>query len=105
MILAEPVMHTRRIAPVRQRRGQPRDDAGPLLRSPQQQQARVRGLVAPVESNCELLGADGWKIEGKRRSIGHGCGVPLRRKHARLDNGLLRDLNVLRHSHCAVLQV
>lgn len=103
--LTKLVMHPCRIAPVRQRSSQPRDDAGPLLGRPQQQQACVRGLVAPVEGNCELLALDGWQIEGKRRSVGHGCGVPLRRKHARLDNGLLRAFNDLRHSHPGVHQV
>ena len=44
----------------------------------------VGGLIAAVEIDCELLGVDGWQIEGKRRSVDHGCGVPLRRKHARL---------------------
>ena len=87
------------IAPVRQCRRQPRDDAGLLLRRPQQQYARIRRLVTAVEINCELLARDGWQIEGHWCYIGHGgCGVPLRRMHARFDNGLLRAFNALRHS-------
>ena len=41
-----------------------------LLGRPEQQHARIRRLIAAVEINCELLPRDGWKIEGKLRSIG-----------------------------------
>jgi hypothetical protein len=33
----------------------------------QQQEPATGGLVAAVKINCELLAADRWKIEGKRR--------------------------------------
>jgi hypothetical protein len=77
----------------------PRAHAHLLFGRPEQQQACIGRLVAAVEINCEFLPRHGWQDEGKRRSVGHGCGVPLRRKHARLDNGLLRDFIALRHSH------
>jgi len=56
--------------------GEPRTDAELPLDLAQQQQPPVRGLVAASEIDCELLAADGWKIEGKQRSFGHG-GVAL----------------------------
>ena len=64
--LAERVPNARRITLVRQRGCEPRDNADFLLGRAQQQQPRVRRLVAAVEINCELLAPDGWKIEGKR---------------------------------------
>ncbi len=82
--LAQRMANARGIAPVGQRRGEPGDDADLLLGRPQRQQAAVRGLVAAIEIDCEFLGTDGWQIEGKRRSVVHGCRVPLRRRHARL---------------------
>jgi hypothetical protein len=39
----------------------------------QQQQAAIGGLVATVEINCEFLAAHRWKVEGKRRIVGHGA--------------------------------
>jgi len=97
--LAQLMDEARRVAPVAQSRCHPRDDAEPLLGSPEQQHAGVRRLVATVEIDCELLPGDGWQIEGKRDSLRHGRGVPLRPRHARFDNGLLRDFNALRHGH------
>lgn len=35
------------------------------LRPSQQQQTAIRGLIAAVKINCELLAPDRWKIEGK----------------------------------------
>ena len=96
--ITQTVANAQAIAPIGQRRGEPADDADLLLSGTQRQKAAVRRLVAAVEIDCELLGTDGWQSEGKRRSVDHGCGVPLRRRHARLNNGLLRDLNGLRHS-------
>ena len=74
-----------------------RDNAELLFGRSQQQQPAVGRLIAAVKINCELLAGDGWQVERKRRSVGHGRSVSRRRKHARLDNGLLRDLNELRH--------
>jgi len=44
----------RLIAPVGQRRRDPLDDADLLLGRTQQQDTRVRRLVAAIEINCEL---------------------------------------------------
>jgi len=50
----------------------------------------VRGLVAAVKIHCEFLAPDGWQVEGKRCSVGHGgCGV-----------GLIRDATRLEHRFC-----
>src|SRR6202011_2179514 len=45
---------------------------------PQQQQTGIGRLVAAVKIYCEFLAADTWKVEGKRRIVGHGgCGARL----------------------------
>jgi hypothetical protein len=32
-------------------------------------------LVTAVKINCDFLAADGWKVKGKQRIVGHGgCG-------------------------------
>lgn len=64
------------ITAIGQAGGEPRADAGCALGLAQQQEAAVRGLVAAIEIDCELLAADGWKIEGKQRSFGHGGVAP-----------------------------
>ena len=64
------------VAGIGHRFGKPPTHARSSLSLAQQQQARVGGLVAAVEIDCEFLAADGWQIEGKRRIVGHGgCGV------------------------------
>jgi hypothetical protein len=69
------------------------------LRLSQQQNATIGGLVAAVEINCEFLTADRWKVEGKRRIVGHGgCGAGLIRKALCLDNDLLRESRSWRYS-------
>jgi hypothetical protein len=65
-----------RIATIGEAAGEPRADANRALSLPQQQQPSIRGLAAAIEIDCELLAADGWQIEGKQRSFGHG-GVAL----------------------------
>ena len=64
------------IAAIRHRVGKPPAHTERALRLSQQQQAAIGGLVAAVKINCELLAADRWKVEGKRRIVGHGgCGA------------------------------
>ena len=38
-----------------------------------------------VKMRIAVLATDGWQVERKLRSVGHGRGVSLRRKHARLE--------------------
>lgn len=38
----------------------------------QQQGAAVRGLAGASKIDCKHLAANGWRIERKRRSCGHG---------------------------------
>jgi hypothetical protein len=64
------------IAPIKEAASEPHTDAKCAFGLAQQEQATVRGLAAAIEIDCELLAADGWKIEGKQRSFGHG-GVAL----------------------------
>jgi hypothetical protein len=65
-----------RVATVWHRSREPPAHAEPALRLPQQQQARVGGLVAAVKIHCEFLAVDGWQVEGKRRiGVHDGCGV------------------------------
>jgi hypothetical protein len=64
--LEERVRDARRITPIRQCFGHPRDDADLLLDRAQQQQARVQRLIAAVEIDCEFLARDGWQVVGKR---------------------------------------
>src|SRR5680860_665059 len=73
--LAQPMADARRIAPVPQGSSKPGNDAGLFLGAAQQQHAGVRRLVAAIEIDCEFLGANRWQLEGKWRSVGHGCGA------------------------------
>ena len=75
--LDERMLDPGRIAAIRKAVSEPCADAGCALGLAQEQEAAVRGLVAAVEIDCELLAADGWQIERKQRSFGHG-GVALR---------------------------
>jgi hypothetical protein len=59
--LITPLQDAVGIAAVRHRSGEPPANAKPALSLPQQQQARVGGLIAAVEINCEVLAADGWQ--------------------------------------------
>jgi hypothetical protein len=69
------------------------------LRFSQQQQATIGRLVAAIKIDCELLAADSWQVEGKRRIVGHGgCGVRLMREALCLNNDLLRESLVSRYS-------
>ncbi len=81
--LPENRANARGVAPVGQRRGEPGDDAAPLLGGTQRQHITVRRLAAAVAIDCELLGTGGCQVERKRRSVVHGCGVALRCRHAR----------------------
>ena len=95
----ERVANAGAIAPVAPSGGESRDNADLPLGGSEQQHARVGRLVAAVEGDCEFLARDGWQVEGKRRSVRHGCGVPVMNAARRLDTDLLRDLSALRHSH------
>jgi hypothetical protein len=62
-------------------------------------------LVAAVKINCEFLAADRWRVEGKRRIVGHGgCGAGLIRKALCLDNDLLRESRSWRYSRRKLLR-
>jgi hypothetical protein len=93
------VMDAIRIAAIRHRIGEPTAHTELALRLPQQQQARIRRLVAAVKIHCEFLAADTWKVEGKRRIVGHGgCGARLVHGAICLNTNLLRESLALRHS-------
>ena len=98
------VAHTRRIAAIPHGIGKARTDPDLLLGTAQQQQPRIGRLVATVEIDCEFLACDGWQIEGKRRSVHHGCGARWLNAAPRLDTDLLRDLSALRHSQTIFAQ-
>ena len=95
--LEELVGDARRVASIRQGLSDPADDADLLLGRPQQQHARIRRLIAAVEIDCEFLARDGWQIKRKRRSVSHGRGVPLQRRHACFATVCLSDFSGLRH--------
>jgi hypothetical protein len=64
------------IAAIRHRIGKAAAHTERALPFSQQQQPAIGGLVAAVKINCELLAADRWKVEGKRRIVEHGgCGA------------------------------
>ncbi len=63
--LTQPVTNAKRITPVPQGSGKPGNDARLLLGATQQQQPRVRRLVAAVEVHREFLTANRWQIKGK----------------------------------------
>jgi hypothetical protein len=52
-----------RVATIGEAVGEPGADAAGALGLAQQQQAAVRGLVAALEINCELLAMNGWQVE------------------------------------------
>ena len=64
------------IAAVTNGAGKPTGDAEPPFGLAQQQQAAIGRQVAAIETSCELLAADGWKVERGEYIIGHGgCGA------------------------------
>ena len=99
------VAHARRVAAIPHGIGQPRAHADLLLGAAQQQQPRIGRLVAAVEIDCEILTRHGWQIEGKRRSVRHGCGARWLNAARRLHTELLRDFRALRHSQTRFAQV
>ena len=101
--LGQLMFDARRIAPIGQRCGHAVDDANLLLGRAQQQHARIQRLIAAIEINCELLAANRWQVEGKRRSVDHGRGVPLRRRHACLATVCSSDFNELRHGQPRII--
>ena len=98
--LAQPMADARRIARVPQGSSKPGNDAGLLLGATQQQHAGVRRLVAAIEIDCKFLSSNRWQLEGKWRSVGHGCGARWWKAARRLDTDLLLD--ALRHSQTIV---
>ena len=92
------------IAPIRHGVRKPPAHTDRALRLSQQQEAAIGGLVAAVKINCEFLAADRWKVEGKRRIVGHGgCGARLIRDATCLENDLLRESLACRHSRHGIL--
>jgi hypothetical protein len=88
-----------RIAAIRHRIGKSPAHTELALRLPQQQQTAIGRLVAAVKIHCEFLAAHTWKVEGKRRIVGHGgCGARLIRDAIRLNTDLLRESLASRHS-------
>ena len=67
--------HARRIAVIRDQRGEPIHDPHPPLGLSQKQYPGIRGDRAAVERAGDFLGTDGWKRERKRCRIGHGGGA------------------------------
>jgi hypothetical protein len=93
------VPDTAQISALRHRIGKPPAYPKLAFRLPQQQQAAVRRLVAAVKIDCEFLAMHRWQIEGKHSIVGHGgCGARLIRDATCLDNNLLRESLVPRHS-------
>ena len=87
------------IAAIRHRIGDPTAHTELALRLPEQQQTGIGRLVAAVKIHCEFPAANTWKVEGKRRIVGHGrCGARLIHGAICLDNDLLRESLALRHS-------
>jgi hypothetical protein len=81
-----------RVATVWHPSRKPPAHAKPALRLPQQQQARVGGLVAAVKIHCEFLAADRWQVEVKRRiGVHDGCvnrqRLSRHRRHSKLTAG------------------
>ncbi len=100
--LGEAMADARRIAPLWKRCGKSGADAGLQVGHAQDQRACVGRLVAAIEIDCGFIAAHGWQVEGKQRSVGHGCGVLRWNAARRLDTDLLRDLSALRHSQTNV---
>ena len=67
-----------RVAPVAQDTGQPVGNRKPPLGFAQQQQAAIRRQLTIIDTNCELLGRDGWQVEAERRILRRGCGARCR---------------------------
>ena len=81
-----------RIAAIRHRFGKPPAHTELALCLPEQQQTGIGRLVAAVKIYCEFLASDTWKVEGKRRIVGHGgCGARLIHGAICLDDDLLRE--------------
>src|SRR6201994_3861363 len=92
------------IAPIRHRVCKPPAHTERALLFSQQQQPAIGGLVAAVKINCELLAADGWKVEGKRRIVEHGgCGVGQMHIAIRRNTDLLRESRSSRYSRRKIL--
>ena len=90
------VPDTGRIAAIRHRISKPSAYTKLALRSPQQQQAAIRGLVTTLKIYCEFLASDRWQV---KRKHGHGgCGAGLIREATCLDNDLLCESATLCHS-------
>ena len=92
------------IAPIRHRVCKPPAHTERALLFSQQQQPAIGGLVAAVKINCELLAADGWKVEGKRRIVEHGgCGAGQMHIAIRRNTDLLRESRSSRYSRRKIL--
>jgi hypothetical protein len=92
------------IAAIRHRVRQPPAHTERALLFSQQQQAAIGGLVATVEINCEFLAAHRWKVEGKRRIVGHGgCGGRQMHIAIRRNTDLLRESRSSRYSRRKIL--
>ena len=93
------VPDTGRIAAIRHRISKPSAYTKLALRSPQQQQAAIRGLVTTLKIYCEFLASDRWQVKRKQHIVGHGgCGAGLIREATCLDNDLLCESATLCHS-------
>jgi hypothetical protein len=91
--------HQRRLAPAPQAASQKLGHAEAALLLAQQHQPAVGGEQAAVECRRHFLGADGWKIEGKKAIVGHGgCGKSVASVESRQDNEFLHDFNELCHT-------
>jgi len=87
------------IAAIRHGIGEPPAHTELPLGLAQEEEAGSDELLPPSKSDCELLAADGWQIEGKRRIVGHGGrGVALIREAPRVDSDCYVNLAHLHHS-------
>ena len=75
--LGQTMPDARRITSIRPCRRHARADADLLLGATQEQHTGIRRLIAAIEIDCEFLARHSWQVEWKRRSVGHGRGVPL----------------------------
>ena len=98
------VSDTVRIAAIRHRIGKAAAHPERALLFSQQQKAGIGGLVATIEINCELLAADRWKVEGKRRIVEHGgCGAGQMHIAIRRNIDLLRESRSSRYGRRKIL--